>query len=110
MAQTLRACSREGDSVARMGGEEFCTLLPGADEASARQIAQRLLQAVRDLQHPELGGALRVTVSIGLAVARSDAEPVAGLMLRVDRALYAAKRAGRDRVVEAGSDRQPVAA
>ena len=93
-----------------MGGEEFCTLLPGADEAGARQIAQRLLQAVRELQHPELGGALRVTVSIGLAVARSDAEPVAGLMLRVDRALYAAKLAGRDRVVEAGPERQPVAA
>ncbi|HRD98402.1 MAG TPA: GGDEF domain-containing protein [Rubrivivax sp.] len=110
VAQTLRACSREGDSVARMGGEEFCTLLPGADEAGARQIAQRLLQAVRELQHPELGGALRVTVSIGLAVARTDAEPVAGLMLRVDRALYAAKLAGRDRVVEAGPDRQPVAA
>jgi diguanylate cyclase (GGDEF)-like protein len=110
VARTLRACSREGDSVARMGGEEFCTLLPGADEASARQIAQRLLQAVRELQHPELGGALRVTVSIGLAVARSDAEPVTGLMLRVDRALYAAKRAGRDRVVEAGPARQPVAA
>ena len=84
--------------------------MPGAEEARARQISQRLRQAVRDLQHPELGGALRVTVSIGLAVARPDAEPVAGLMLRVDRALYAAKRAGRDRVVEAGSDRQPVAA
>jgi diguanylate cyclase (GGDEF)-like protein len=102
VAQTLQARSREGDSVARMGGEEFCALLPDADLAGAQQAGQRMLEAVRQLPHPEAGNALQVTVSIGLAVAQGEGETVEDLLLRVDRALYAAKQAGRDRIVLAG--------
>jgi diguanylate cyclase (GGDEF)-like protein len=97
VAQALKAASREGDSVARTGGEEFCLLLPGADRDDARRIAQRLLEAVRALQHPELEPGAVVTVSIGLATLGGE-EPPEQLLRRVDRALYGAKRAGRDRI------------
>lgn len=97
VAQALKAASREGDSVARTGGEEFCLLLPGADREQAGRVAQRLLEAVRALEHPELGPGAVVTVSIGLATLGGE-EPPDQLLRRVDRALYSAKRAGRDRM------------
>ena len=100
VAQALRANLREVDRVARMGGEEFCVLLPGAGESGARRSAERLLAAVRALQHPECGG-LGVTVSIGLAVVKGGGEPLASLTRRLDRALYAAKARGRDRIEQA---------
>lgn len=103
VAKTLQARAREGDSVARMGGEEFCALLPGADQKGAQRAAQRVMEAVRQLQHPEAASPVQVTVSIGLAVAPADApeETVESMLLRADRALYAAKQAGRDRIVVA---------
>lgn len=107
VAQALRTHARQEDSVARMGGEEFCILLPGADQEGAQAAAQRLLQAVRRLHHPEVTPGLAVTVSIGVAAA--GAEPVEVVLLRADRALYAAKQAGRDRVVAAEAGMAPVA-
>ncbi|MCA0240650.1 MAG: GGDEF domain-containing protein [Proteobacteria bacterium] len=100
VAQALRSHVREVDRVARMGGEEFCVLLPGTDEAGARRSAERLLAAVRALRHPE-GGGLQVTISIGLAVVKGGGEPLASLTRRLDRALYAAKARGRDRIEQA---------
>lgn len=97
VAEALISAARDIDSVARMGGEEFCVLLPGADAAGANGVAIRLLETVGGLQHPEIGSAA-VTISIGLAVADSPAEPLAALQWRLDRALYAAKAAGRDRI------------
>ena len=96
VAQTLQATARGVDSVARMGGEEFCVLLPGADRDSAERVAARMLQAVRRLQHPELAAGSMVSVSIGLAVTQQPGEPVQGLQRRLDQALYRAKAAGRD--------------
>jgi diguanylate cyclase (GGDEF)-like protein len=98
VAQTLRAAARSVDSVARMGGEEFCVLLPGADLAGAEAVARRLLDSVRTLQHPGADPALQVTVSIGLAVFDAPAEPLQALQRRLDQALYGAKAAGRDRI------------
>ena len=100
VAQALRAHVREVDRVARMGGEEFCVLLPGAGDAGARRSAERLLAAVRELQHPECGNR-HVTVSIGLVVVAGGAEPLLSLTRRLDRALYAAKARGRDRIEQA---------
>jgi diguanylate cyclase (GGDEF)-like protein len=108
VAQALKAASREGDSVARTGGEEFCLLLPGADRADARRIAQRLLETVRALEHPELPPGTVVTVSIGLATLAGDEQPE-HLLRRVDRALYGAKRAGRDRIQVAETRPGPLA-
>jgi diguanylate cyclase (GGDEF)-like protein len=101
VAHTLRAAARQVDSVARMGGEEFCVLLPEADRRGAQAVAQRVLEAVRALEHPELGPDWRVTVSVGLAVVASPVESEQALLRRLDRALYRAKTDGRNRVVEA---------
>ncbi len=101
VAHALRDASREVDRVARMGGEEFCVLLPGVDQAGAERAAQRLLQAVRELEYPAAGPALQVTVSIGLAIVGREAEPLPALLRRLDKALYAAKNRGRDRVEHA---------
>jgi diguanylate cyclase (GGDEF)-like protein len=100
VAGALRTGARDIDSVARMGGEEFCLLLPGADEAGAHGVAVRLLETVRALHHPEIDGAV-VTISIGLAVMEAPDEPLQALQLRLDQALYSAKAAGRDRVAHA---------
>lgn len=98
VAKALRRVAREVDSVARMGGEEFFVLLPGTDRAGAEQAAHRMLDAVRQIQCPQTGCALTVTISIGVAVASASGEPVQDLLRRVDHALYAAKLGGRDRM------------
>jgi diguanylate cyclase (GGDEF)-like protein len=103
VAQALQDNARRIDSVARMGGEEFCVLLPGADRDSAERAAARLLQAVRRLEHPELGAGRGVSISIGLAVTEQPGEPLHGLQRRLDQALYQAKSAGRDRLQHAES-------
>jgi diguanylate cyclase (GGDEF)-like protein len=98
VAQLLKREARALDVVARMGGEEFCLLLPATDQAGATQLAQRLLQAHRSQTHAVAGQQLTVTVSIGLALAESRRETDAELWRRVDAALYRAKGAGRDRI------------
>jgi diguanylate cyclase (GGDEF)-like protein len=100
----MKVATREVDRVARMGGEEFCVLLPGTDRSGAEQAAQRLLEAVRRLHHPEADKRLQVTVSIGVAVVGAEAEPLAGLLRRLDQALYAARAAGRDRIEHAAAE------
>ncbi|CAD5372859.1 GGDEF domain-containing protein [Rubrivivax sp. A210] len=100
VAEALRDAARDSDSVARMGGEEFCVLLPGTEAAGANTGALRLLETVRDLHHPEIGGK-PVTISIGMAVMEAPAEPIQALQRRLDQALYAAKAAGRDRIERA---------
>jgi diguanylate cyclase (GGDEF)-like protein len=101
VAHALRDASREVDRLARMGGEEFCVLLPGVDRAGAERAAQRLLQSVRSLEHPAAGPTLKVTVSIGLAIVGPGSESLPALLRRLDQALYAAKHHGRDRVEHA---------
>jgi diguanylate cyclase (GGDEF)-like protein len=115
VARTLREQAREIDSVARIGGEEFSLLLPGVDANGAEAVAQRLLQAMRELHHPELDEGRRpalqpVTISIGLALVSAFGESEQALMRRVDRALYSAKHGGRDRVVRASAPAAAVAA
>lgn len=101
VARALRDAARGADHVGRMGGEEFCVLLPDTDLAGAEGAAQRLLEVVRALRHPELGADATVTVSIGLALVEGPSEPLASAQRRLDQALYAAKAHGRDRVERA---------
>lgn len=96
------AARRPGDLVARYGGEEFVVLLPGTELAGAREVAERILQEVDALALPHAGSqvASHVTVSIGVAVRLPSAgEPPQVLLDAADKAVYAAKRAGRHRVV-----------
>jgi diguanylate cyclase (GGDEF)-like protein len=95
IAYTMRTALRAGDSIYRIGGEEILVILPGADEAAAVEIAERLRTAVRERR--PVG--VPVTVSIGLAVSRPDRVDTDDLVARADAALYAAKAGGRDGVV-----------
>jgi diguanylate cyclase (GGDEF)-like protein len=100
VAYTMRATLRAGDSIYRVGGEEILVVLPGAAEAGAVEIAERLRQAVRE-RRPV--GVL-VTISVGVAVSLPGGVDTAELVASADKALYAAKTAGRDRVVVAGRE------
>ncbi len=95
-AERIRSQLRQSDHLARLGGEEFVVLLPGAPRAKAIEIAERLRAAVADAPLVD-APRVAVTVSIGVAV-RVPGETAPGLLARADAAAYGAKRAGRDRV------------
>jgi diguanylate cyclase (GGDEF)-like protein len=97
-ARIIENCTRRADLVARYGGEEFVIVLPGAAEPEAVEIAGRIRAAVAE-HHHEHGG---LTISIGVATYPAAAGTKEGLLEAADRALYVAKRLGRDRVVAAG--------
>ena len=101
VAQVLIASARDVDTVGRIGGEEFAVLLPRADLAAARRAAERLRQMLCDSEIAWRGQPVRVTVSIGLALATDAEESPEQLSERADRALYQAKQNGRNRVVVA---------
>jgi len=90
-----------GETCARLGGEEFAVLLPRTDADAAVRLADDLRGALERAGVPGSAGVIvRYTVSVG--VASLDAgETLAGLLQRADAALYAAKRAGRNRVGDA---------
>jgi two-component system cell cycle response regulator len=71
----------------------------------AFEAAERLRQGIEQVQIPLPDGAIRLTVSIGVATAGPETETVAALINQADRALYDAKRNGRNRVVAAGDPR-----
>ena len=96
-ARTVRQLLREHETIGRLGGEEFALLLPGADLDAAVQAAERLRRAIREATVITSGPTYRMTVSIGVVVLDPH-EDLGGAMARADHALYAAKRAGRDRV------------
>ena len=91
---------RGGDVLARYGGEEFAVVLPDADTAAAAALAERLRQAVAEAAVPAPIAGRGLTVSIGVAVDPGGgvSAEASGLLRRADAALYAAKRAGRNRV------------
>ncbi len=99
VAQTLRSGVRAVDFVARYGGEEFVILLPQTEARPAMEVAERLRGEIES--HP---GHLRpITVSIGVASAGPRIDTAADLIDAADRALYASKRAGRNRVTHFNS-------
>ncbi|MBB6429868.1 diguanylate cyclase [Algisphaera agarilytica] len=106
VAQAVQAAVRRTDFVGRYGGEELIVLCPGLDTAAAANLAERLRQAVRNLNidHPASGVAPVVTISLGLATAGQEGcsnENGSSVVLAADRMLYQAKSAGRDRVIAA---------
>ena len=95
----IAAGMRDRDIVMRYGGEEFLVAIAGADEVTLAALAERVSHRIRDLEVPDgAGGAVALTASVGAAV-WAPSDTVESLIARADRALYAAKAAGRDRVV-----------
>lgn len=92
----LRGQLRAGDFPARLGGDEFLAVLPNTDRSGALKLAEGLRRAVHGMK---IGGLSHpVTASLGVATYPDDSTDAEHLLRTVDRALYAAKQGGRDRV------------
>lgn len=100
VADVILGCTRGSDIVFRYGGEEFSLLLANTELAGAHCLAERVCEAVRGTPLLHDGVELSLTVSVGLAE-RLPEEGGQALVERADAALYRAKSAGRDRVMEA---------
>ncbi|MCL7714563.1 sensor domain-containing diguanylate cyclase [Stenotrophomonas mori] len=96
LAAHMRAVARTGDVPCRVGGEEFLMVLPATTASGAAQLAERLRRQVAAVDTPPVG---RITVSLGVAAWPADGTAVADVLKQADERLYAAKRAGRNRVV-----------
>lgn len=97
-ARRMRVSMRPYDLVGRYGGEEFLVVLPGCDLDQAGRLAERLRKDVAEGAVEGRGGPVRVTLSIGAAACYGCHGDAESLIRAADDALYAAKRAGRDRV------------
>jgi len=98
VAELLGDALRGSDVVVRSGGEEFIVLMPLTDAPAARICCERIRAAVRDEPWEQIDPHLRITASVGIASA--DELPDLGVLVKLaDQRLYAAKHAGRDRVV-----------
>lgn len=95
---------RPTDFLFRLGGEEFCCLLPFTNADAAYQVAQRIRCALEVTGVHVVGTPVSVTVSIGLASAEAFGYDIDTLVRRADMAVYSAKRQGRNRVVVAAAD------
>ena len=89
----------DGGVAARIGGEEFLMLLPGVGGAAAVDLLESVRSEIADYDWFPVTHGIRVTASIGVGVAPLDASERSTLLAVADANLYAAKRAGRDRVV-----------
>jgi len=99
-AEEILREARATDTVARYGGEEFAILLPNTDLEGATSIAERIRARAEAYTHQDKDVAMRVTISIGLASTRTHApKRPEELLAFADRALYQAKKAGRNKVI-----------
>ena len=98
-ARQVQGALRDGDMLARYGGDEFVAILPEADAAAVAMVAERVRQAVAGLEVVAVDGVrLHGTVSIGLAVYPDHAEDAKDLLLFADNMMYRAKAAGKGQV------------
>ncbi|KHK01957.1 sensor domain-containing diguanylate cyclase [Desulfovibrio sp. TomC] len=107
VGQILSGAVRKSDLVARYGGEEFVVLLIGAGLAEGLELAERIRRTMAEQPSPAAGRTLAVTVSVGVAEMRGQEDfgeaALDALLARADAAMYAAKAAGRNRVMAEGA-------
>ncbi len=97
LAQRVGACMRSGDTLARMGGDEFTLIAPGVDSPeAARSVGERLLACLHDSFEVD-GHELLVTASIGISLFPTDGRDSSTLLRNADAAMYEAKRQGKNR-------------
>lgn len=103
--EMLRAATRNSDIACRFGGEEFAVILPGAPLLAARNRAEGIRAAIESMQLDFGGRNLgSLTVSVGVAAMSPHAQDWSFTLQQADRALYAAKQAGRNKVMTAVND------
>jgi diguanylate cyclase (GGDEF)-like protein/PAS domain S-box-containing protein len=103
LALALKESVRVIDTVARIGGEEFAAMLPSTNTEGALVMAERFRQRVQNQRVCVDGAYIRYTVSIGISSMDESVNGFDDLLQRADKALYAAKHAGRNRIEIAGS-------
>ncbi|MFC1630972.1 diguanylate cyclase [Candidatus Omnitrophota bacterium] len=99
IARILKRTCRSTDIVGRYGGEEFVVVLPDTNKESAWGLAERLRQAIEETKFPnqEVQPSKNLTISLGLASFPEDAKIKDELIVKTDKALYQAKKAGKNR-------------
>ncbi len=98
IAASLRAALGEAGLIGRIGGEEFCVIVPDASPAAAEDIGNKLSRAVQEARFQIYGAHIPLAVSIGLTTLRDSSDDLSAMMRRADQAMFGAKRAGRDRL------------
>jgi diguanylate cyclase (GGDEF)-like protein len=106
IARVVKNKMRAADIVARYGGEEFCVILPETGKEDAIKAAERMRRAIEDNQIMTERVRLKVTVSLGVSTYPEDAVDMHSLIREADKALYAAKAAGKNRAVACGQGRK----
>lgn len=96
-AELILANIRSDDLAARIGGEEFCIVLPNSSPRASAAVAERIRAQIEAMSVPTPSGLIRTTVSVGIAYS-TGAETIQSLLIRADEALYEAKTSGRNRV------------
>lgn len=102
LSQIVRICQAsltDNDLLGRLGGDEFCALLPGLDHAAAADAADQVIRAVRDAVYP-FSSEIKPSLSIGISTTLSDRDDYESLWMRADSALYVAKRSGRNQIAQ----------
>ncbi len=105
VAQRTQQQVREFDIAGRYGGEEFAIILPQTELYDATQVAKRLHQSVAEHPIKIKDGHIKVTVSLGVAQSSEMTPTLDRLLDQADQALFIAKNAGRNRVVQYGADK-----
>lgn len=99
ISDLIRNTCRKYDFAARYGGEEFAIISPGSDAAQAAVLAERIRERAAEAEFGSPASSVHLTLSIGIATIPGDAREKRELIELADRALYAAKHQGRDRVI-----------
>ncbi len=100
LSEVLRGSIRDSDTAARYGGEEFTVILPKVGSSQTVTMAKRIMRELKSKSAQLVKGKRRFTVSIGIASFPADANDRVELIQKADKALYMAKKAGKNRIVE----------